>query len=208
MQVAIPNAFAAGDRVLVQLFDNANNNCADAAHAVAYDATPTVAVREKPLASGRLKVNTSAGPDGTTSGAAADVKPEIGATLVSSSTACDAVGVKDAVAITFKNASAGTATDAWVVDITDVKIAVGASVPRPHSRGADRSQRSARLDPAVVDPQHCHVCRECQRLRWCLEAHQALDEPADRPACRTHAGDAQQDCCRRNVPDNRGCDAE
>lgn len=129
MQVAIPNAFAAGDRVLVQLFDNANNNCADAAHAVAYDATPTVAVREKPLASGQLKVNTSAGPDGTTSGAAADVKPEIGATLVSSSTACDAVGVKDAVAITFKNASAGTATDAWVVDITDVKIAVGASVP-------------------------------------------------------------------------------
>ncbi len=129
MQVSLPNAFAAGDRVLVQLFDNADSNCTDVAHAIAYAATPTVKVQDQVLAAGQLKDNASPGPDGTTAGASGDVKPEIGAALISSSTACEAVGVKDAVAITFKNASAGTATDIWVIDISDVKISLGASVP-------------------------------------------------------------------------------
>ena len=116
LQIALPNAFAIGDTVTVQLA-GAGASCGTTNGAVGYNAAPTV---------------TASGPHtaafGATAGSTTDTTPTFTSVLQSSAGACTVAGVKDQLLVTLTNSSTGTAGDSYTVALTNTKVNVGSAV--------------------------------------------------------------------------------
>jgi putative cell wall-binding protein len=116
LNVAVPNAFAIGDTITVQLA-GAGASCGTTNGAVGYSAAPTI------TASGPFTA-----PLGTTAGATTDTTPTFTSVLQSSAGACTVAGVKDQLLITITNSSTGTAGNSYTLGLTGTKVNVGSAV--------------------------------------------------------------------------------
>ena len=139
-QILFHNGWVSGDRILVQLFDSADNNCSSVPTSIGYSVEPEVTV------SGPADFDPGIGsPWGPNNGspdvafsfdnpqpipvaAPAPTVPTFNTNLLQS-TGCAANGINDILEIQFTNASSGaTPTDAWVFTIDGVVLDVGAAV--------------------------------------------------------------------------------
>ncbi len=114
--IGLPNAFAIGDTITVQLA-GAGASCGTTNGAIGYSAAPTVA------ASGPFTA-----AFGTTAGASTDTTPTFTSVLQSSAGACTVAGVKDQLLITLTSSSTGTAGDNYTIGLTNTKVNVGSAV--------------------------------------------------------------------------------
>jgi putative cell wall-binding protein len=116
LQIALPNSFAIGDTVTVQL-TGAGASCGTTNGAIGFSGTPTV---------------TTTGPVtaafGSTAGSTTDRKPTFTVATASSNGACTTAGVKDQLVLTATDSSTGVAGDFYTVALTNQSVTVGTAV--------------------------------------------------------------------------------
>ncbi len=152
-QLFIQNQWVSGDRVLVQLFDSAENNCSSVPTSVGYAAAPTVAVSPTPLAldgdspwaGNNGSPDTGGDPDApdTDLGIENSLEAPTFNVQMLSSPGCEANDIHDIMAIQLTNESQDGYIDAegdledpanidntatWVFTISGVTVNVGTNV--------------------------------------------------------------------------------